>query len=156
MTGRLGNALAALLCALMALWWWASAPPHTLMPTNWTGGLSLRWGAFYATLGHAWLMLFLAQALMHALAAGNALSVRVLGLVRATLLAASAVLALMILRSDAPFIVTQGAVAASDEQLTMIFSGGFRLALVVSVIASLIQAVVGYLHALRPMPRTWD
>ncbi|MBS0387627.1 MAG: hypothetical protein JSR15_04030 [Proteobacteria bacterium] len=156
LTGRLGNALAALLCALMALWWWTSAPPHTLLPTKWTGGLALSWGAFYASFGYAWLMVFFAQALMHALAACNALSARALSLVRATLLAASAVLAIMILRSDAPFIITQGAVAASDEQLTLIFSGGFRLALAIAVVASLIQAVVGYLHALRPMPRTWD
>ena len=44
----------------------------------------------------------------------------------------------------------------SDEQLTMIINGGFRLALVISAVASLIQAALGYVHALRPMPRTWD
>ena len=139
---RLGDGLAGLGNLLLALWWFSSAPPHTLLPPSWTGGVHIAWGAFYSTYGLPMLAIFVLQSIIHGAAALGLLSERVAAYMRSTMLVAAATLALVIVRVDGALLTAQG--PTEGAPLTPIFSLGFRLALLLSAIGATVQAVIGY------------
>jgi hypothetical protein len=150
---RLGDGLACLVNLGAALWWYHSAPPHTLLPASWTGGVQVAWGAFYSTIGTPVLVILVLQALMHAMSATHIMPVRVVAYLRPTMLIAAVTLALLILRTDGALMTAQGPDVSGEMELTHIFNLGFRLALVLSAIGSTVQAVIGYWRIARPHPR---